>query len=438
MIKNTFQKILLGIKIKVLLIKNITFNFKYKLRLKRIAQENQIKINTLREDYHKTSEVNIYFVVNSMQAWKLVNLYDLIKSSDIFLPAIIVVPSQVDSGKSVCKLYQYFKEKNLNVIKGFNANNEPLNIEAKIGVGIYFFSDPYNNIYPIHFEEIIKKYIACYVPYYFMATNHVGGSTLIPNTYCINDMWRIYMPHDAVKNIFSKNSANKGINSKVVGYPAAERLYSKLENQSGAWKNNDGRLKVIYAPHHSIGWGEKSLATFTLYGEFLKELSIKYASKLSWSFKPHPNLKKRLYKHPDWGEKKTEEYYGFWENQPHTQLDEGEYEELFLTSDAIIHDCSSFIVEYAFTRKPSLYLVNENNLKGLLNEFGEGVMSIYQKARCGEEIEGFINDIINEKVDSSKEKWSYFNDYVDRYYKDKLPSERIIDDIKQSLGVLSE
>jgi len=95
-------------------------------------------------------------------------------------------------------------------------------------------------------------------------------------------------------------------------------------------------------------------------------------------------------------------------------------------------------VEYLFTGKPCLYLVNENNLNGLLNEFGEGVMQVYEQAKTVAEIEDFIEALINGTIKVAKNKRAYFDLYVDKFYKEKLPSERIISDLKQSLGLLSD
>jgi|SRR5690554_3076612 len=417
--------------------KNALFNSKYRLLAKNIDSKHQKQLSDIKKLYTESGRIHAYFIMNSLQAWKIDSLYWAMDADDCFEPLIVVVPSPVDSGEGTVGLYQHFESKGYKVIKGFNDKRQPIDIASDMQPGIFFYSDPYGNMATNHFDELIEKNIACYVPYFFMATNHAGGITLIPNSVPLNNMWRIYMPHDAVSAIFSKRSARKGRNAKVVGYPAVETLYNQ-KCSSRAWKTTTGKKKIIYAPHHSIGWGKRSLATFLQFGEVFQKLAEKHAGKVQWSFKPHPMLKARLYEHVNWDREKTDAYYEFWNNQDYTQLDEGEYDDLFLSSDAIIHDCSSFIVEYAFTKKPCLYLVNENNLKGLLNAFGEGVMQVYEQARTVTEIEGFIDGIVNETIQVDESKRAYFDAYVDEYYKGKLPSERIIDDIKQSLGVLSD
>lgn len=417
--------------------KNEIFNYKYRFLAKNIDSKHHKQLLDIKKVYIESGRIHVYFITNSLQAWKADSLYWAMVADNCFEPLIVVVPSPVDSGEGTISLYQHFAKKNYKVIKAFNEKRQPINITNGLQAGIFFYSDPYGNMAPSHFAELIENNIACYVPYFFMATNHTGGITLIPNSTSLNNMWRIYMPHEAVSTIFSKRSARKGQNAKVVGYSAVEKLY-KQERSNSVWKTTIAKKRIIYAPHHSIEWGKRSLATFLQFGEVFQELAEKNIDKVQWSFKPHPMLKARLYDHSDWGKEKTDAYYEFWNNQYYTQLDEGEYDDLFLSSDAIIHDCSSFIVEYAFTGKPCLYLVNENNLNGLLNEFGEGVMQVYEQARTVAEVEKFVDSIVNETINVDKSKRAYFDAYVDMHYKDKLPSERIIDDIKQSLGILSE
>lgn len=78
-----------------------------------------------------------------------------------------------------------------------------------------------------------------------------------------------------------------------------------------------------------------------------------------------------------------------------------------------------------------------NNLKNLLNDFGQEIIQVYEKANSEEEIEAFVAAVVNYGIRTDQAKKAYFNAYVDKYYKVNLPSERIVNDIKKSLGKLS-
>ena len=60
-----------------------------------------------------------------------------------------------------------------------------------------------------------------------------------------------------------------------------------------------------------------------------------------------------------------------WESLSNAQLETGKYVDLFMTSDAMIHDCGSFTIEYHYTLKPVMYLVKgeEHTKMMILNTF---------------------------------------------------------------------
>ena len=80
------------------------------------------------------------------------------------------------------------------------------------------------------------------------------------------------------------------------------------------------------------------------------------------------------------------------------QLEEGEFEELFLQSDAMILDSISFIAEYTAVNKPALFTVGRK-ARVFLNEYGmENYKVLYEaKSDLKKEICQFIeNVVINE------------------------------------------
>src|SRR5690554_2836639 len=410
---------------------------------KRLFKRMQIKHAELLKQLKGKEKIKVVFLAIHKSVWKVDPVFKKMMEDPFFEPEILVCPYTMYGEERMLEdmelAYSYFLEKGYPVKKSRNDDGSWVKLE-EIKPDIVFFTNPHKLTHEEYYENAYLNYLSCYVPYYFMATKHAGKEANQFNSLFFTSAWRLYWPNSYCKAQHKKLSVGTGLNGLAVGYPAAEGLVNNVHDiNSNCWKSqaNDTK-KIIYAPHHSIGWGKRSLATFLQFGEVFQKLAEKHAGKVQWSFKPHPMLKARLYEHVNWDREKTDAYYEFWNNQDYTQLDEGEYDDLFLSSDAIIHDCSSFIVEYAFTKKPCLYLVNENNLKGLLNAFGEGVMQVYEQARTVTEIEGFIDGIVNETIQVDESKRAYFDAYVDEYYKGKLPSERIIDDIKQSLGVLSD
>lgn len=409
---------------------------------KRLFYRMQLKHGELVERAKKKEKLKVVFLAVHKSVWKVDTVFQRMLQDPLFEPEILVCPyipyGEERMYEDMNVTYNYF------LAKGYPVKKSKLDDETWIDLkdlcpDIVFFTNPHKVTFNKYYECAYNTYLSCYVPYYYMATNHAGGDVSVLNTNFFMSVWRLYWASDYTNQLNKKVSASKGVNGCSLGYPAAERLLPVIGSQnSEAWKvQAKDKKRIIFAPHHSIEHTKSALSTFLLFGESIKDLAIKSREEIQWSFKPHPILKSKLYLHPDWGKGKTDEYYDFWKSSDFTQIDEGEYEELFLSSDAIVHDCSSFIVEYAFTGKPCLYLINHNELKGLLNDFGEGVMEIYDQAKSIKDIEDFVGEVVRGTAPPNKIKSAYFDSYVDKYYRLKQPSERIIEDIKKSLGVLS-
>lgn len=387
--------------------------------------------------------VRVIFLVVHGSVWKVDSVFKRMLVDPYFEPEILICPyipyGEERMLKEMERTYVYFRKKGYPVRKARRVDGSWVKLD-ETKPDIVFLTNPYEITRRDYYKAAYSNYLSCYVPYYFMATRHAGDERVEYNNELFVNAWKLYWPHSLCERMHKEISLNNGRNGLTVGYPAVEHLYRKKQKvaDKNTWKNQSKTLKrIIYAPHHTIEGLSNSLSTFMNFSEIIQALAIEYQNSVQWSFKPHPILKDKLYLHPLWGKEKTDKYYKFWHEERYTQLDEGDYDDLFLSSDAIIHDCSSFIVEYAFTLNPCLFLTNENNLYDILNEFGKGVISIYEVAKTAQEIESFVIGVITSTIKVDKFKLNYFNNYVENYYAGMLPSERIIEDIKKSLGISS-
>ena len=119
-------------------------------------------------------------------------------------------------------------------------------------------------------------------------------------------------------------------------------------------------------------------------------LADRYRDRVQWAFKPHPLLRSKLYRHPDWGRERTDAYFGYWAESGHCQLELGSYVDLFRQSDAMIHDSGSFLAEYLYLDKPVMFLQSVENIADFLNDFGLEAFGACEHARRFEEVESFV------------------------------------------------
>ena len=169
--------------------------------------------------------------------------------------------------------------------------------------------------------------------------------------------------------------------------------------------------------------------------DLMVTLAKEYEGRIQMAFKPHPALLTQLYQHPEWGQKRTDEYYELWRTMPNTQLEAGEFVDLFMTSDAMIHDSGSFAVEYHYSRKPVMFV--SKNMKPILDTQSTFGLKAYDLHYIGKDEAGirrFIDEVVlggNDPLLPEREQ--FFRDYL-------LPpggksvAQNILDDILDSLG----
>ncbi|WP_217542771.1 hypothetical protein [Vibrio metschnikovii] len=398
----------------------------------------QNKHQELLQEIKGKEKIKVVFLAIHKSVWKVDPVFKKMLDDPYFEPVILICP-YVQYGKErmledLKAAYEYFDSKGYPVISSYNEQNGTWVQLEDLKPDILFFTNPHNLTRPEYYEEAYKKYLSLYVPYYFMTTDHAGDADGLYNTRFLLAMFKVFWPSEYHKSCQNNYSINKATNGVGVGYSATECFSSEGFKNPNVWKHQlSARKKIIFAPHHTIEGNEKSLSSFLLLADFMKELAVKYSDSVQWSFKPHPILKSKLYQHNDWGIEKTERYYQFWQENEYTQLDEGEYEDLFYFSDAIIHDSSSFIAEYVFTGKPALYLMAPDKVNTVVNDFGKMFLLHYRISDKQEDIIQFIENVIIGKADAQDN--IQLKNYINHYYVERKPSELIIEEIKRPILV---
>jgi hypothetical protein len=74
----------------------------------------------------------------------------------------------------------------------------------------------------------------------------------------------------------------------------------------------------------------------------------------------------------------------------------------FLTSDALIHDCGSFMAEYLITGKPSLFMIRKSRLwnNGVLWKTG---LDVHYQSRNKQQLITFIENMVLREKDEMKD-----------------------------------
>lgn len=369
---------------------------------------------------HK-DQIRVLFVISEISMWKTESLFLLMLSHPRFEPLILPVGDIIkpDADREV---KQYCKSKGYNYCN----LNEGETIQNNIHPDIIFYQQAYEKyIDDKWFEMNNRQSLFCHVNYCFQNTV-VENSVNRPLQ---NIAWMVFSENKMCAEEIAPMMKNKGCNLVVTGLPFMDELLADKSCFVDPWKlQNKRKKRIIYAPHHSLMPEDLvSWSSFLQYGEFILKLANQYAETTQWVFKPHPFLEAKLRK--IWGDEKTERYFDEWRKLPNTQIINGSYYDVFKHSDAMIHDCGSFLIEYQYTGNPVMFLHSSQPLKNIrLNRFSETAKALHYQAFKNEDIEEFVKMVITGKDPMKEQRLAFFKEaFVPPH--GKSASQNIIDAI---------
>ncbi|MBO5780610.1 MAG: CDP-glycerol glycerophosphotransferase family protein [Muribaculaceae bacterium] len=381
-------------------------------------------------------EIRVVLFAMSVSMWKYGPLYQLIKEHPRFRPFVVIAPSPTyskeEQKKEVEALRSYFGTQGIEYYDFDVDSATGVDVRTELNPDVLFYPQPYLTIMPPEYRfRMFYDRLLCYSPYAFWVINTEWSY----NTFFHNIAWRLYYASDIHKQEASRIAVNKAKNSRVVGHLISSEFLKS--SYTDIWKPQTMRKKrLIWSPHFSIN--EKGClvhcSNFLWMADFMVELSKRYADEIQFTFKPHPRLLSELYKHPDWGEERANSYYEYWRNAEHSQLENGEYQDLFMTSDAMIHDCGSFIVEYLYSQNPSMYIVQsvEERLAEY-NRLGQDAIKSHYIGKCEEDVERFVREIVLDGKDTMQGVRAQFYDTYLGAQKDASVAESIVDNLLKSI-----
>ena len=360
-------------------------------QIKKAPKKHQKALQIVRQK----EKVKVAFFLIHESVWKYDVLFDLMLQHPRFEPVIFVCPV-VNFGKEnmlfeMDKSYHAFKNRGYDVVRTYDTNTgEYLDIKTTFSPDVIFFTNPYEGL--VDYRYYIKMFpdtLTCYVPYSIPTVSYAF-------TYDLNFhnlIWKIFSETNIHQKMASEKQRNKAINRIVTGYPGFDPLLINKRPKE-VWKNKNPALKrIIWTPHHLMNELSK-VSNFLEYYDFFLELAINYKDKIQITFNPHPLLRVKLENDSNWGKEKTDNYFDKWVNLENGQFGDGYYIDLFLTSDALIHDSGSFMAEYLITGKPSLFMIRDESIMDYWNIFGDEAMAAHYQSRNKKQVIDFIEDVV--------------------------------------------
>lgn len=395
--------------------------------------------NRLVKSLDTTRPVRVTFIAMNVAMWRYQQLWELM-SKDPRFEVSIVLSACIDYGRDhniaeLKKMRAYFAEHNMPYCDyELEKGGDPVDIRKVCNPLVMFYPQPYEHLLvPQHDCMAFYDRLICYYPYAFWTSRGKWSY----NFHFHNMAWRLYYSTVLHLKEAVSTATNRGRNVRVVGYPNADAYLRG--SYSNVWKPlNDGRQRkrIVWAPHYSIvdKFGLVPRSNFLWMAQPMLELARTRSDELQFAFKPHPRLLTELYAHPDWGKERTDAYYAHWQSLPNTQLETGGFVDLFMTSDAMIHDSGSFAVEYHYSHQPVMYVSRDmDSLLATQSEFGRLAYSLHYIGSTEQDIVAFINDVVIAGNDHMKEKRGmFYNDYL-LPPNGKTVAQNTVDDLVKSL-----
>lgn len=402
----------------------------------KVSKVRKLQLQKIEQVRHQ-DKCTVLFFIQTPSIWKYDAIYHKLESSEYFEPLLVVSPynvhliyDQKECFKIMKQTEKFAQEKGFNYTSAYDWGKRKWKDIKKIyHPDIVFFTKPYKDTLPAYHIYNFLDALTMYIPY------GINCMTTFYNNYELpfhSLLWKYLLETEFQKHYAEQYEKSKGDNVEVVGALALEDLMRLDYIPQDVWKKQEKRKKrIIWAPHHTVDY-LFNFSNFLNYSEDMLQLAEKYQEEVQFAFKPHPVLKFKLLNL--WGEKKTEEYYNRWANLSNAQIEQGDYIDLFKTSDAMIHDCGSFTVEYLYTKKPVLFQIRDEKVKDEFNTFGQLCFEKHYHAYTIEETETFIRDIvINGNDPKADEREQFYMQYL--YPKDGvMPSDKIYTILKTLIG----
>lgn len=381
-------------------------------------------------------EVAFFLTVPGM--WKCDYLMRAMMNDPHYHPYVVIYPysqykgfSKEEIETTLHRTEEFVRGKGFEYVIPYDAKRKKWqDIKRTLNPDIVVFSDPYKDCLPNYFIYHFRNKLTCYVPYSLTILRLYRENYGIMS---INLMGIFCLETPMHRQLAKKYMRNEAVNAVVTGYPGTEVFLDKNYTPKDVWKaQSKPKKRIIWAPHHSID-DAISISTFLLYCDEMLLLAQKYDDSVQFVFKPHQLLKFKLQKL--WGEKRTEEYYRKWDELSNGQLEESSYVDLFLTSDAMIHDSASFTTEYLYTQKPVMYLVRNEHQSDVLTPFGELVFNAHYHGYCVNDIETFLQEVVLGADDPMKTRRQEVYDNYLKPIDGLLPSQKILKTIEQMINL---
>lgn len=382
---------------KLLELRNFTCGSYYALQ-RQPHFKNVLEI--LRKKVLEKKKIRIGFFVMFDSMFPLEPLFCLMQSDEMFEPFIVIIPNIAYGTENMFYqmngTYRSLSKKYLDVRMSCDAKDKFIDFSGSCDIAC--FSTPYDCATHKYFRiSYLSRFnvLTLYATYGYVVSNWFAGMYGYRSFSCL---WKYFLENSFVVNELKTKSHIPANALVCLGYVKMDRLARfKMRERN--------RKKIIIASHHTLIMEDIEFSTFLQYAGFFLELPQKYP-EIDFVFRPHPLLKVRLVSDSIWSKEQTDNYFEKLRAMPNAEYQEGgDYFDAFVNSDALIHDCGSFMAEYLYTDNPACFLLkNDVQNRKNYNTFARECIARHYHAYTEAGIIRFIDEVVVKGIDSMRQE----------------------------------
>ncbi len=359
--------------------------------------------------------VRAAFIVQHPQGWtSLESVWRAMEDDPAFAPVVIAAPYR----------HPYPTEGGPEAIYGFLAragvpfakwNEFPLRPGF---ADIVFIQNPYDvtRPEPLHVAALLRLVPRiAYVPYGLEIGGGERNNTMVMNMPLQQLAWMVFARSERQRRAYAVHCDGGNAHVAVTGH-------AKLDALRDLARVTAPELDAFAAGRKIVGWnphfdlrpdGTRFGTGFSTFLGWWKFIVAEFARRpdLALVVRPHPLLFGTLESRGIWTRAETDACLREMAQAGNILVDRGaSYLGLFARSSAMLSDASSFVLEYAATGKPLLYLHNPSG--PALNEDGEFVERHLYTARVDTDIAGFLDQVAAGRDPHGEARRAAYADYM--------------------------
>ena len=386
---------------------------------------------------NKNKKLRVAFLCEENAKWGYQSIYDEMKNDDNFevlpiinLPIITYRRQEFLQQKNM----EFFSSFNMDSIDGYDYENNTYKSLEELKPDIVFYQQPWYMIQS-QLPEVVSKYgLTCIISYGFTSidTASWGSEAIRKNS---GNLWKMFAESEYHNKFYQKAAKLKHKDIMLTkGYPKLDNykqpINPKFEQLWKDSKKND-KHRIIWAPHHSIEKYGFEMSNFKEQYLYFLELAKKHA-EYSFVVKPHPALRYKCISENFLTGEEYDAYMNEWNSLSNASVyTDGNYFDIFKTSDVLITDSSSFLAEYFYSGKPIIFFESPN--RAGFNEFGLKIKKGFYCLEKAEDTENLLKQLLVDKNDTLKE---LRNKIINKefYYPKEGIGKNIVEYLKKETG----